>query len=450
MNNEELFAMLGDTEDALLEKAEHPSTPQKIHWKRYAGIAACLLLCACGAAWFLRLEKPAHLPQDSTAPTVQSTAPSDDSVITGALVPTEQTAAPTEDTTEFYNGLPVLEVTFDTGGMGFEGYEFYDISELKSENPWHEDADLQTLPVFENYHAYDHASSLAHPAQEEVLLERLHEFAAAMNISFDDSAAERHTMQYGALTLEDIVDKFPSREEAIAYIESGTFYMLTVNSGSCVLEADVWGNARISYNPSVNLPQGAGFGHHDAYEVYVKAAEYFQDEYLDGFGMEQPTACVEGGDYNIYGEVSHSLHFYDAAGDLTEQILHYNFDTVRIACDDVRQLMLIEQKRIDRSHKVGDYPILTVEEAKAAFAAGDYLSTVPEEYCMDTPEAAYVELIYRTGNSEKYYLPYYRIYAEISPDFERTTAVRNYGAFYVPAVRPEYLKNAELWDGRFN
>jgi hypothetical protein len=61
-----------------------------------------------------------------------------------------------------------------------------------------------------------------------------------------------------------------------------------------------------------------------------------------------------------------------------------------------------------------------------------------------------VELIYRTGNSEKYYLPYYRIYAEISPDFERTTAVRNYGAFYVPAVRPEYLKNAELWDGRFN
>ncbi len=426
MKNDELLDMIGSTEDALLEKAEAPAKKPHIHWKRYAALAACLVLFASGAAWFLSTRKPLDTLNDSSL---------------GGDV----TLYPTE-----FGDLPMIEFNFAAGSMGFEGYEFYDISELKTGNPWHEDANLTTLPVFENYHAYDRDNTLSHPADEARMLERLREAAAVVGAEIDETALVRHNTHYGSLTLEELRDKFASEEEALAYMEQGSFYMLEMPADDHRFTVDAWLNTRIEFTPSIRLPEGMGFGHHDAYAQYVTSAEYLEAAYPGAFGMEEPTACIEGGDYNIYGEQSYQICFYDAAGDLTAQILSYNFDTVKFACDDVRQLWLIDRKQTDRTHKVGDYPILTPEEAEELFLRGEYLTTVPEEYSTQDMSAAKIELIYRTGNSEKYYLPYYRIYAEIEPDFVKDTDTRNFGVFYVPAVRPEYLQHVEIWDGGFN
>ena len=65
----------------------------------------------------------------------------------------------------------------------------------------------------------------------------------------------------------------------------------------------------------------------------------------------------------------------------------------------------------------------------------------------DTP--AKVELVYRTGEREGYFLPYYRFYLEL-PSMEEEDGLKTYGAFYVPAVRPEYLEGVPVWDGSFN
>lgn len=423
MTNEELLEMIGDTDDALLEKAESSIKSPKIHWKRCAGIAACLVLCASGAAWYLRMHKPDTPPADGM----------------GGIDPTAE-----------IGDLPILEGNFHGGDMGFEGFEFYDISELRSGNPWHEEAEISTLPVFENVYVFQHGGTLAQPADEARMLEQLRETAAIIGEEIDETALIRHNTNYGSLTLEDIRDKFPSEEEAIAYMEQGSFYMLEAVLDDHRLTADAWLNTRIEFTPSIRLPEGMDFGHHDAYEQYVISAEYLKETYLDAFGMEEPTACIEGGDYNIYNEQSYHVYFYDAAGDMTERILNYNFDSVKFACDDVRQLWLIDRTNIDRTHKVGDYPILTPEEAEELFRNGAYLTTVPEEYLPEDMTTAKIELIYRTGSRERYYMPYYRIYAEISPDFVRDYDTKTYGAFYIPAVRPEYLTDAKTWDESFN
>lgn len=61
---------------------------------------------------------------------------------------------------------------------------------------------------------------------------------------------------------------------------------------------------------------------------------------------------------------------------------------------------------------------------------------------------AKVELIYRTGASEQYYMPYYRFYVEI-PELEED-GLKTYGAYYVPAIESQYITNMPLWDGAFN
>jgi hypothetical protein len=62
---------------------------------------------------------------------------------------------------------------------------------------------------------------------------------------------------------------------------------------------------------------------------------------------------------------------------------------------------------------------------------------------------AKVELVYRTGGTEQYFMPYYRFYVEL-PDMERENGLKTYGAYYVPAVEGEYISNMPVWDGRFN
>lgn len=427
MKSDELLDMIGNTEDALLEKAESPVKASGIRWKRYAAVAAALVLCASGAAWYIHSLRPVYTPP---------THGDDSDALT---YPVEE-----GDT------LPLLEVNFISGDMGFEGLELYDISELKSGNPWHADAEIATLPVFENYFVQQRDSTLAHPADEERMLSCLKDAAVIVGAEIDETAVIRHNTKYGTLTLDDIRDKFPSEEEALAYMEGGSIYMLEAAVKGYSLTADAWFNTRIEFAPSVRLPEGVDFGFHDDYEQYVTSAEYLMETYMGAFGLGQPTACIEGGGYNIYNEQSYDIYFYDAAGDLTEQILNYNLSSVRFSCDDVRQLWLIDQKQTDRTHKIGDYPILTPEEAEELFLAGDYLTTVPQEYIPEEMTAAKLELIYRTGNREQYYLPYYRIYAEVTPDFERETDIKTYGVFYIPAVRPEYLTDVETWGEHFN
>uniref|UniRef100_UPI0025E0C74F hypothetical protein n=1 Tax=uncultured Gemmiger sp. TaxID=1623490 RepID=UPI0025E0C74F len=83
---------------------------------------------------------------------------------------------------------------------------------------------------------------------------------------------------------------------------------------------------------------------------------------------------------------------------------------------------------------------------------GHYLTTVPCEM----PGEKFirkVELIYRTGTEDAYWMPYYRFWVEVDdvPEAaDQDPGLKTYGAYYVPAVAEEYLTDLPLWDGSFN
>jgi len=46
-------------------------------------------------------------------------------------------------------------------------------------------------------------------------------------------------------------------------------------------------------------------------------------------------------------------------------------------------------------------------------------------------------------------MPYYKFLVEM-PTMELENGLKTFGAFYVPAVKGEFLENMPLWDGNFN
>ena len=79
---------------------------------------------------------------------------------------------------------------------------------------------------------------------------------------------------------------------------------------------------------------------------------------------------------------------------------------------------------------------------------GGYITTVPYEI----PGKKYIskiELIYRGSIGENIWMPYYRFLVEI-PELEQENGLKNFGAYYVPAIEMEYITGLPLWNGSFN
>lgn len=173
-----------------------------------------------------------------------------------------------------------------------------------------------------------------------------------------------------------------------------------------------------------------------------EVAGYLKREYSHLMGMENPQINIRGGDYNIYTQQSYDICFYDAASDVISQIIDYNFYTVEFCCNDDGKLFLIWIRHPDLSRKVGDYPIITADEAGRLLAADSYITTAPCEM----PGMDYVkkvELIYFPSRWNQYFMPYYRFYVEVPdadmPEELRTKDLKTYGAYYVPAIEDRYL-----------
>lgn len=338
--------------------------------------------------------------------------------------------------------LSMLTISEDSGGMGFEGYMAYDISELVNANPWSEDAKLSTLPVFKSKLYRDENMNMRgmdFEAMRAMLLDtadRLGMDTDNLVITDDTPSAE---MQAAT------VEKFASMGEEVpdGYFDPTS---LIVEQDGIRIEVVPVMNAIITFDPAKVFPNGLGFHYYSPYEDVEKTAEYIKEEYKELLNMYNPITDINGGDYNIYGERGVDLCFYDGAEDLTQRIINYNFYYTSFSCNESEELFHVCVHNCDLSDKVGDYPIITAKEAKKLLLSGNFVTSVPYDF----PGGEYVkkvELIYRTDAG--YYIPYYRFYVEL-PEAEREGGMKTYGAYYVPAVKEEYIENMPLWDGSFN
>ncbi len=348
--------------------------------------------------------------------------------------------------------LPMIEVTEDSfGPMGYEGYMVHDISEIVSSNPWTETKEISTLPVYKNVLVYDENERVPNADLNEMrkllldVAERLGLDADTLEITDNapDEKQQAKTREKLAVLDETVPEWYFSPTAVIA------------RGDGIEIEVDGQMTATITFEPALSLLDEYRFTHDATYEQTAAVAEYLKGQYKDLIGMDDPQINIYGGDYRFTPEdmetydteyvQGYNIRFFEGGKDSAGQIVNYNFFGVEFYCDDDGKLYMARVFQPDLSEKTGDYTIITADEAKELLRNGYFITTVMEEI----PGVEYIaktELIYRTGGREQYFMPYYCFYVEL-PAEEREDGMKTFGAYYVPAVKGEYIANMPVWDG---
>jgi len=386
MKKEKFVELLGNINENYIKEAETTEPTKKPIWLKWAAIAACLaIIVYAGVRLF---------PKDTETPRVLPDLP---------LITIEN------------NGI---------SGMGFEGYLAHDITELVSANPWNDSLKIDTLPVYRNAVNYDkNYPGFAPDADPDKMQALLLEVADSLGLDTNNVTIEQ----------EFLVENAPPT-------------YLRINTEEFRIEVDQSLVATIHFKTNIPLPEEYNY-YHAPYDDIAAVAEYLKKQYSNFIILNNPQANIHGGDYDIRGRQIYDLEFFEGSENKIEQIINYNFKRVEFGCVN-DELFLIRIYKPDLSEKVGDYPIITPDEAYELLADGQYASSSPYEL----PGLKYVkkvELVYRTGQYESYYMPYYRFYVEL-PEEPHEHGLTTYGAYYVPAVVGSYITNMPTYDGRFN
>ncbi len=421
MRGDELLEKMELVDPAYVEAADAPRAKRRVRWTKWGA-------AACAAVLVAAIMAVAVLPRNEEPPSLSSDA--------------------AQQQTQEGSSLPILTISEGSNqGMGFEGYMAYDVSEIISANPWTEDSQISELPVYKNpleYHSKS-PSMLIGGIDVERMREQL--LNVAERLGLDTSNLEVKEVTMSEQELQSLKEWYANFGEKIpaGQLEPS---QLVIETDGMRLDITPDLTTSIFFEPMAELPEEYCTDDTATEEDYLKLAQYLQENYGALIDFESPQAEIVGGDYTYDGQRSFRyVSFFDAS-DSEEAILNYNFNRVIFYVNEGKGLTTVRVFATDQSQKVGDYPLITVDEAKEKLAEGQYKSTVPAAF-PGLDHVVRTELIYRTGQNETYFMPYYRFLVEI-PEMAQDNGLKTYGAFYVPAVEDEYLSDMIVWDGRFN
>ncbi|MBE6900815.1 MAG: hypothetical protein E7479_09215 [Ruminococcaceae bacterium] len=409
MKSEDISEAMNDINEDFIESVNERRKPKakKSAWVKWVSAAAAIaIICFAGAKVFYEPEIEPEL---------------NDNYVGGTG-------------TEYSGTLPLLEYTESSmTAYGFEGYMAYDISELENGNPWNEDMVFEALPVFRN-NSFNEVG-IAYPGiGEEAMNEKLGSIAEKLDSEMQE-IVKTTVGEYSSGT--GIPDDFVDRIEA--------------DFGSFTVEIQSNGGVVATYNgfDGAELPEEYSFTYSETTEGEAyKTIAYLYENYGSIIGIPEAT-FVTSKEYTFSGEEIRDYNIYDFSGDEISDMLNFSFGEVQLAPNDEGKLMLIRiNDKLSCAEKIGDYPIISVSEATDMLIDGGYITTVPYEM-PGKKYIAKVELIYRSGIGENIWMPYYRFLVEL-PEMAQENGLKNFGAYYVPAVEPEYITGLPLWNGNFN
>lgn len=314
--------------------------------------------------------------------------------------------------------LPLLEFEeIDFGGMGFEGSDSLTLEHSDDISPWNEQIKIDKLPVYKNL-LYRYEGQEKSYFSEEDLLKVAQEYSELLGEKI--------------ISYEKFTDDFNERivRNVIAQTQN---HQVSVGGD---------GGVSIVFKNSERLTDLSA----------VKAKYPFLFNENDVVGKYQ--------EFSIDGEPLVSYYKKYAKGETVEQsVVNYTLKNMRFTRSESGEIKSVNiDAQTELSEKLGDYPVISFDEAKEKLLDGQYVSSVDEVSYISSGRVEErlirkVDIIYYTGNNQQLFMPYYRFYIwlDLFP-FERTGLpedYEHYGYFYVPAVPEEYFVNYELFDGEF-
>ena len=442
-------------EDDLIEEAlKYSAEGRRNRWLAAVSIAASLILIA-GLILFYQARQRLNQEQMTTDPSLAEDTAQEPG--TNQWTDNEMTSEGTkmqEITSEsgstevdsgssvteelaYVNGLPKLPSFVETDAMGFEGLMFYDISESGTKNPWStwgENSGLTELPVYRNLAYTDAAGAPLHLPGDEMMAKAE---AAAEFMGYNITESTYYC-------LSGMKETAPEEEDCycITVQSDGGSIKVNGNGSITVLFAETAQNT-ISIVDTDNESEDRA--ETDSMDEFEKNLSSYAEQYQELIKLHDAVFEVWG-DYTFDGDRLMNCFGFSREEGLIETMLNYNFNRVEFLFGDSLELSGLRFGNVlESAEKLGDYPVITEEEALQYLLEGDYYTTVPEDYLTDDriqeEDVCKTELVYQTGNDYEFFEPYYRFYVQLDdhPGTEKADGLILYGIYYVPAIQKEYL-----------
>lgn len=311
-----------------------------------------------------------------------------------------------------------------------------DIENTADKNPWSEDTELNSLPVFKNKAYQDYLGPVRY-FSEERLSEFMENTVKALSLTVMES--------------EFYYDNADTGEKADIPV------WLSAKCGGEKYGVDTvsltfYGDGSISIG--FNADSGGGMELPEAYadDTDGRRAEetlsYLADLFKDLLQCENPVLNTYISEENADGSVR-EYKIYNRTGDNVQDILNYNFAGASFNVYDGELHSISLYNRFCTYDYLGDYPVISAEEARTLLLNGSYIKLFPDSFFKDgricEEDVKSVELIYL---DDEYAIPYYRFYVELGvspmqPYDADGRPLKLYGDVYVPAVTSENILTEE-------
>lgn len=428
MNGNDLLEKMSEVDEKLILEAENIPAKKTKKAPLFIGLGTV----AAAAAVALSVNFLGGSLQQPPAADV-----TDDADITQSQS-AELTQAPATSEKEpiINSNLPKLDYEFPIHGNGFEGFQLSDISEYKNGNPYTDHMEFKTMPVLKN--------NVMNPDKEKMteylktMAEKLGVDPDSLEFEYLNFNIDEQLESYKKIMEEQNVPEEEMEVELARVrkniVSMGGVYVYGENDAvSLSVESDYTFGIHFK-GDGIALPEG--YNKAQTPQQREKTAEYLLEQY--GYTLQDLKNPVT----DVYKESD--IGFYEKGETDAENILNYCLNHSRFGIDEEGNLFVIWIDSTYGCEELGDYPVISPEEAKKELLEGRYMSSV----ILDDPtgfgeeDVAYTEIMYRMDSGSEYALPFYRFLVKLPEDYVTSDEGKShYGAFYVPAVSREYIQN---------
>lgn len=311
--------------------------------------------------------------------------------------------------------LNLNEDEFFLGGMGFEGYELYEASELIHNNPYDVEKGTKTLPVFQN-----------------------------LNISgrFGMDEIARYTRKEEIEILEYYASVMNIKEYQIDELEGGTVLI----GDFCNLHINSKDGIKIEISEKAIDDNMLIYTENDTKKDVEKRIKLLieQPKIKGLFDFQEAIIDVKKG-YNL-SEVDQSyrpswdIKVSDGKGSQTNKLVNNQLNAISIWASEDGYLSTIAIEFKNTKQKIGNYPIISLDEAKQQLIEGHYITC--SWSLGDIEQISYIEMVYFEKKNLDFFIPFYKFYMPLKNQdmiIKHDDKLITYVVYYVPAIHSDYL-----------
>lgn len=316
--------------------------------------------------------------------------------------------------------LNLNEDEFFLGGMGFEGYELYEASELIHNNPYDVDKITKTLPVYQNLNIsgrFGMDEMARYPRKEEI--EILEYYASVMNIK----EYQIDELEGGTVLISDLCDLYIDSKDGIM-IE---FSEKAIDDNMLIYtENDTKKDVEKRIKLLIEQPK-------------IKGIFDFQEAIIDvkkGYNLSEVEQSYKP---------SWNIKVSDGKGGQTNKLVNNQLNAISIWASEDGYLSTITIEFKNTKQKIGNYPIISLEEAKQQLIKGHYITS--SWSLGDIEQISYIEMIYFKKKNLDIFIPFYKFYMPLKNQdmiIKHDDKLVTYVAYYVPAIHSDYLEGIFL------